>query len=225
MDVIICLKRLSYSVGPLAETSESAMSQTQSHPPQLVLVDIHINGPKTAFETADNIRLQCDVPVVFLCEGNEAGCIPEISLSMPFGYLETPFADRDIHRMVEAALHAAMLEKRLRIAEQARYQVETSYHLLADNGNDITERKKIVTRLLESEEKFKALAEACPFAIMMYQNDYWVYVNPAAEYISGYSREELYQMPFWVIVHPDFQPLVRQRGAATPGRTASAPGL
>jgi PAS domain S-box-containing protein len=79
-------------------------------------------------------------------------------------------------------------------------------------NRDITERKKIMVQLQESEAKFRALAEGCPFAIMIYQDDYWVYANPAAEYISGYSKEELYQLQFWMIVHPDYQPLVRHRG-------------
>lgn len=79
-------------------------------------------------------------------------------------------------------------------------------------NRDMTERRQMMERIRESEEKFKSLAEACPFAIMIYQNNYWVYANPAAEHISGYSREELYQLPFWRIVHPDYQPLVRERG-------------
>ena len=318
-DFLAALKRLRYSVLPLAETSEAALSSAQTGPPELVFMDIHLPGRVTAFEAALAIRSQLEVPVMFLCERGEADQIPATSLFMPFGYLEMPAFDTDIARMVETALHAANLQKRARIAEQARDQVERSYHLLADNINDviftldmdlnytyispsiktqrgydcwevvgkpiqqmvtpdslikifplfaeemqleasgqadpnrsksmevelyrkdgetiwveskfsflrdenqrpvgvigvnrdITERKKIITQLQESEEKFRALAEACPFAIMIYQNDYWVYVNPAAEYISGYSREELYQMQFWVIVHPDFQPLVRQRG-------------
>ncbi|HMA85070.1 MAG TPA: PAS domain S-box protein [Desulfosalsimonadaceae bacterium] len=79
-------------------------------------------------------------------------------------------------------------------------------------NRDITDRRQIVSRLIESEEKFRTLAEACPFAIMIYQNDFWVYANPAAEAISGYSTDELYQMRFWEIVHPDYQSLVRNRG-------------
>ncbi|MBS3759706.1 MAG: PAS domain S-box protein, partial [Desulfobacterales bacterium] len=80
-------------------------------------------------------------------------------------------------------------------------------------NRNITERKRAVSRLKESEEKFRTLAEACPFAIMIYQNDYWVYANSAAETISGFSKEELYRMRFWEIVHPDYRDLVRGRGS------------
>jgi len=66
--------------------------------------------------------------------------------------------------------------------------------------------------LSESEEKFKALAENSPFAIMIYQDDFWVYVNPAGEKISGYAKEELYLMRYWEIVHPDYRALIMERG-------------
>ncbi len=79
-------------------------------------------------------------------------------------------------------------------------------------ARDITERKEAEQALQESEGKFRALAESSPTAIMMFQNDYWVYANRAAEEISGYAKEELYEMRFWEIVHPDFQPVVMERG-------------
>lgn len=90
-------------------------------------------------------------------------------------------------------------------------------------NRDISERRLMVDRLRESEEKFRALAERCPFAIMIYQNDYWVYANPAAEQICGYFREELYQMRFWEVVHPDYRSLVRERGENRQAGQAAPP--
>ncbi|MCD6234560.1 MAG: PAS domain S-box protein [Candidatus Marinimicrobia bacterium] len=77
---------------------------------------------------------------------------------------------------------------------------------------DITEQTRIENQLKESEEKFRSLAEASPFAIMIYQDNYWVYTNPAGEQISGFSAEELYRQKFWEIVHPDYKSLVKDRG-------------
>jgi len=77
---------------------------------------------------------------------------------------------------------------------------------------DVTDRVRAKQELEESEEKFRTLAENSPVAIMIYQDDYFVYINPAAEKISGYSREELFKMRFWEFIHPDYQELVRGRG-------------
>jgi len=77
---------------------------------------------------------------------------------------------------------------------------------------DITERKKAETELRESEEKFRNLAESCPFGIMIYQGENWIYTNPAGVKISGYSIDELYKMKFWEFVSPDYLELVKERG-------------
>lgn len=77
---------------------------------------------------------------------------------------------------------------------------------------DITERKAAEIRLIESENKFRNLAESSPFPIMIYQDDSWVYTNKAGEEVSGYSAEELIGKPYWEIVAPEFQELIRTRG-------------
>ncbi len=79
-------------------------------------------------------------------------------------------------------------------------------------SRDITERKRIEDSLRESEEKFRMLAESSTFAIVMHQGDRWIYANPAAKEISGYTRDDLDGMHFWDIVHPDHRDMVKQRG-------------
>lgn len=79
---------------------------------------------------------------------------------------------------------------------------------------DITQRKLIERALRESEEKFRILAETTTAAIVIHQGAKFLYVNSAAEGISGYNRVELLNMEFWQIVHPDFQDVVRQRAVA-----------
>lgn len=77
---------------------------------------------------------------------------------------------------------------------------------------DITERKKMEEALKESEEKFRILAESTPIAIVMYQDDKWIYANPTTEFITGYSKDELYTMNFWDFVHPEDKDIVIERG-------------
>jgi PAS domain S-box-containing protein len=77
---------------------------------------------------------------------------------------------------------------------------------------DISERKQAIESLKESEDKFRTLAESSPYAIMIYQNDYWIYTNPAGEQLSGYSAEELGKMRFWEIAADEYRELVKERG-------------
>lgn len=69
----------------------------------------------------------------------------------------------------------------------------------------------VIDKLRESEEKFRNLAKLAPVAIMIHQDDLWVYTNYEGEKLFGYSSEELYQMYFWDLVEPKYRPLVIER--------------
>ncbi len=79
---------------------------------------------------------------------------------------------------------------------------------------DFTEHLKASEALRESEARFRILAENTTAAILMYQGTSWIYVNPATERITGYTREEMLSMRFWDIVAPDHREAVRERGLA-----------
>ncbi len=67
---------------------------------------------------------------------------------------------------------------------------------------------------MKIDEKFRILAQTSPTAILMYQDNKYIYANPAAEVITGYSQKELLSMNFWDIVHPEFLKLAKKRGKA-----------
>jgi len=89
---------------------------------------------------------------------------------------------------------------------------------------DITERRRAEEALRESENKFRVVAETSPASIFLYQGDKYIYVNPMAEALTGYSRDELLAGDSWGWVHPEFQELVkdrskrRQQGDRLPGQ-------
>ena len=56
--------------------------------------------------------------------------------------------------------------------------------------------------------------ESTHAATLVYQGAKLLYVNPATEALSGYSAEELKEMNFWEMIHPDFRQMVRERGFA-----------
>jgi len=93
------------------------------------------------------------------------------------------------------------------------------------NSRDITGRKRAAETLKESETLFRSLAETVSAAIYIYQGSKFIYVNPAAETITGYTHDELMGMEVWDILHPDFleeakeHAALRQKGEDVPAHS------
>ncbi|MCX7861645.1 MAG: PAS domain S-box protein [Bacteroidales bacterium] len=98
--------------------------------------------------------------------------------------------------------------------ERGRGIYDSSGNLLFLEGfiTDITDRKNILNALLESEEKFRNLANTTSAAIFIYQDNKFVFLNQATEKITGFTQEELFTMNFWDVVHPDHREMVKERG-------------
>jgi PAS domain S-box-containing protein len=71
-------------------------------------------------------------------------------------------------------------------------------------GRDITEEKATGAALQESEERFRKIFENSPIGMALSTPDFrFISVNPAMVAITGYPQEELLQLSFKDITHPD----------------------
>ncbi|MBS3817917.1 PAS domain S-box protein [bacterium] len=81
---------------------------------------------------------------------------------------------------------------------------------------DITELKKTIKKLRESEQRFRSVVENANDAIYIINPQGLQYVNPAFEEINGYSSEEIYSedFNFWDLIHPEDVQMVKEREKA-----------
>jgi len=59
--------------------------------------------------------------------------------------------------------------------------------------------------------RYQIMAENAPLMIFAHREKF-VYVNKTAALFSSFTKEELYSMNFWDIIHPDFKDIVKARG-------------
>lgn len=74
-----------------------------------------------------------------------------------------------------------------------------------NSASSADEFSRIKNILIESEAKFKTLTETTATAIFINDGNYFTYVNPAAEKLTGYSKEELYSMTIGDLVNEEFK--------------------
>ncbi len=79
----------------------------------------------------------------------------------------------------------------------------------------ITERKRDREAVEESEAKFRAVAEMATAVIyIINESGKWIYMNPAAERVLEYSREEMLGHSPAMIIHPDHKEAAAARAKA-----------
>jgi PAS domain S-box-containing protein len=71
--------------------------------------------------------------------------------------------------------------------------------------------------LLESEAKFRTLAQTIPAGIFILKGGRFLYVNPAGSRLFGYREDELLNREFQQVVHPDYRDIAGRYASGTPG--------
>jgi PAS domain S-box-containing protein len=74
-----------------------------------------------------------------------------------------------------------------------------------------------------STANLQEVLDLLPAPIFVYRGEKNILINPPAETLTRYTKEELLDMNFWEIVHPEFWDLIRNRGAARQRREAVSP--
>ncbi|MEW5826031.1 MAG: HD domain-containing phosphohydrolase [Candidatus Bipolaricaulota bacterium] len=119
-----------------------------------------------------------------------------------FDYLSKPIYGDAIQAAVLRAARAKTL-----IDERRRLEAENEQY--REHLEEEVERK---TRALqESEERHRAVIENAVEAILVAQDGFIRFANPAATLLSGFSLDALMARPFLEMVHPDDRPLIEQR--------------
>ena len=118
LDIRATLAHLGYTVPGAVATGREAVAKVAELRPQLVLMDIHLRGDMDGVEAAREIRERFDVPVIYLTAYADPATLQRARVTEPFGYLLKPFEERELHVVIEMALHRHELERRLRESER-----------------------------------------------------------------------------------------------------------
>ena len=128
-DIKISLQRLGYTVIGMAHSGEDAIQKAEELCPDIVLMDIVLEGEIDGIEAASTIRSRLNLPVVYLTAYADQKTLERAKVTEPFGYLVKPFEDKDLHTTIEIALYSHKMGIRLRESEER-------YRSLVENAHD-----------------------------------------------------------------------------------------
>ena len=109
-----CLLTSGYMVTEIIPDGETAITKIEQNKPDLVMMDIKLNGKLSGTETAAIVRTRFNVPVIYLTAYSEESIMKQVKLSEPFGYLNKPFRENELLMALEMAFCRDYNEKKLK---------------------------------------------------------------------------------------------------------------
>ena len=121
LDIQSKLESKGYEVPAVVSSGEEAVRQAEATSPDLVLMDIQLEGEMDGIQAAEQIRHRFDIPVVYLTAYSDDSTLQRAKIAEPFGYLLKPFEERELHSTIEIALYKhGMEQEKTRLEGQLR---------------------------------------------------------------------------------------------------------
>ncbi len=108
------LIKLGYGVAGITGSGEEAIELTARCRPDLVLMDIGLEGEMDGVEAAGAIRRRFEIPVIYLTGNSDDATIERARLTEAHGYLHKPIATPMLHSALQMALAKAAMEAGIR---------------------------------------------------------------------------------------------------------------
>ncbi|AUB55199.1 histidine kinase [Methanobacterium subterraneum] len=151
-DIRAGLKFAGYKVPAVCSTGEDAVQQAGRLEPDLVLMDIKLEGEMDGIEAAAEIKKSHDIPVIYLTAYSDEETVERAKLTEPSGFLvkgqgllSKPFNENELHAAIEITLYRHQMEKEHDQISSAML-MKTSEAVIATNS---TGQIKFINNLAE----------------------------------------------------------------------------
>ena len=118
MEIRFRLAVIGYNVLDIVPTGEQAIEKAQILRPDLILMDIHLQGEMDGVTAAEHIRKTTNTPVIFLTAHTDEQTLQRAKIQEPFAYLVKPFQERELDIAIQMAIYKHKIDAELRASEE-----------------------------------------------------------------------------------------------------------
>ena len=109
-----------YHVVGISDSGEAAIENARKSKPEVILMDIQLNGKISGIDAAKEIHQNLGIPIIYLTAYSDDKTLTKALEASPSGYLLKPFVPRELHTSIQSALKKDQSEKRIKL-ERLRY--------------------------------------------------------------------------------------------------------
>ena len=98
------VEQMGYQPSPISDSADEAIRIAKEFNPDLLLMDINIDGDMDGIETAVDINKMSPTPVIFITSLSDNETFQKAKSSIPFAYITKPFDAPVLQRSIELAI-------------------------------------------------------------------------------------------------------------------------
>ncbi len=104
LDLRMRLGAMGYTVSAMVASGEDAILKLATTRPDLIIMDIRLQGEMDGIEAAEAIGAQYDIPVVFLTALNDPDTRQRAEITGSYGHIPKPFSTEELRAAIDQAL-------------------------------------------------------------------------------------------------------------------------
>ncbi|PZX12414.1 PAS domain S-box-containing protein [Breznakibacter xylanolyticus] len=113
------LSELGHEIVGRCENGEKALELCHELKPDVVLMDVHLQGDIDGIRTADRLRSELDIPVIYISGDTSTEVIERAIVSNSYGYLVKPINKKELGISIDLAYYKHKVDKEQRGREKS----------------------------------------------------------------------------------------------------------
>lgn len=118
-DIERCLEDAGFEVTGIAASAEDALREASRDCPDLVLMDVRIQGDADGIEAGHELHQRFGLPIVYLTAHGDPDTIERAKKTEPLAFLLKPFKPNELTHVIEFALNRSRAEREVRERERS----------------------------------------------------------------------------------------------------------
>lgn len=123
------LETAGHIVTDIVVSGETLFEAIDRNPPDIILMDIILEGKMDGVEAAERVNGEYGIPVIYVTANSDPGILRRVENTFPYGYISKPVNEYELLSSIKTALYKQRMEKAL-------LESELKYRLLFEHMFD-----------------------------------------------------------------------------------------
>lgn len=155
LDIQTSLEEFGYMVTAIAKNSKQAMQKLQIKQPDIILMDINLGDGQNGIETAKQINLKYEIPIIYLTAFSNEKIIQEAIETNPIAYVVKPFKAEELNATLQLALYKTSKKEQkqedtnlFKLGEDYYFDVNKEHLFFNEHPIKLSKNEKQLLKLL-----------------------------------------------------------------------------